>query len=411
MKTGQIVAVIDIGSTKVACCIASVLDDGQFNIISAGHCACFGVRAGTIVDVELVSKSIANAVEMAEKASNLRLKSVYVNVSGRYVTSTIMSASITVGGRIIREQDISSLLSLCRDRDQNKETIHIIPVMFNVDELKGIKEPLGMFANVLTVKANVVSVSKTQLNNIISCLAKCHLDVIGFIHSGYASSLCMLDDELSAENQIVIDFGGGASSINFVYKGIFCGSEIVPLGGRNITKDIASCLKISTVNAERLKTLHGSAFVSHDDNKSMIMAPVIEEDGLTNLQQLPRSSLNQIIQSRVEEILSLIKKKIEQSAFGENFAKHVLITGGGSLLVGMREFASEMLKKNVKTRKIDDYLDNSGIQINNEFATCLGMIRFVMLADSGNSLSKNDGCPEKQESFFRKTIQWLKNSL
>jgi len=270
MKSGLIVSVVDIGSTKVACCIAGISKEGKYSIISAGYCACFGVKSGVIVDAESVSKSIAKAIEIAENAAGLRIKSVYVNVSGKFVRSKIITASMNIGGRLIRRQDITDLLSMCLDKIQSMETIHIIPVMFKLDELNGVNEPVGMFANSLSVNANVVSAPKTQLANIVACLSKCHLDVIGFVHGGYASSLHVMNEDLSTDNQVVIDLGGGTSTINFFYKGVFCGSEVISLGGQNITKDIAYGLKISKSNAERLKTLHGSAFVSYDDDKNSI---------------------------------------------------------------------------------------------------------------------------------------------
>ncbi len=411
MNAKQIVSVIDIGSTKVSCCIANIFENNQFNIISAGSCVCYGVKAGIIVDIDSVTKSIAKAVEMAENAVNLRIKSVYVNISGRYVQSKIVSTKLNIGGRLVKHQDITNILLNCRDRNHNMETIHVVPIMFGLDDLIGITEPIGMFANILKVDANVVSISKSQLSNILVCLSKCHLDVLGFVHSGYASGLCMLDDYLSESNQIVIDFGGGETSVNFFYKGIFCGSESIPIGSKNITKDISYGLHVSFNNAERLKTLYGAAFASHDDNKESIMIPVIDEDDVVSLSQLSKIELNRIIQPRVEEILNFIKEKINNSVFSKNFTKNIIITGGGSMLTGMREFTSEFLKMNIKTRKIDDYLDNSGIQINNEFATSLGMIKFAMSIEENSINHKQDFKRDKKESFFKKTINWLENNL
>ncbi len=411
MKPGKIVSVIDIGSTQVICCIASILDNGQFNVVGAGSCVCYGVRAGEIINVDLVARSIAKAVEIAENSVNLRIKSVYVNVSGACVQSKIMSLGLRIGGRLVRQQDVMDILSACRDKNPEMETIHAVPIMFKLDDLCDISEPVGMFANLLKADVNVVSVLKSQINNIMACLIKCHLDVLGFIYSGYASGLCMLDETLAEENQIVLDLGGGVSSINFFYKGIFCGTENVALGGKNITRDISYGLNVSKTNAERLKTLYGAAFVSYNDNKDIIMAPIVDEDGIVSLQQLTKSSLNQIIQPRVEEILTLIKNKIDKSIFRNNFSRNMIITGGGSMLLGMREFMSEFFKMDVKTRKIEDYLANSGIQINNEFATALGMIRFAMVSDDTIFLKKNDSKARHSMNFFKKTINWLENNL
>lgn len=411
MKVGQIVAVVDIGSTKVSCCIASVSEDKSFDILGVGYCVCFGVKHGIIVDMDSVSKSIARAVESAEKTANLRIKSVYVNVSGKFVKSELINSVIEIGGRIVRRGDIEKLIYQSVKENPKLEIIHSIPILFEMDSMVCTMDPVGMFSNILSASINVVTIPKIQLNNIVISLSRCHLDVLGVVYSGYASGLCVLGEDLNCGHQVVIDFGGGVTTVNFFYKGRFCGLEVIPIGSKNITKDVAYGVNVSNLNAERLKTLHGAAFVSFDDKKDMILVPMQEENDIINLQQMSKSDLNEVIQPRVEEILKLIKEKIDNSVFKSNFAKNFVITGGGSMLTGMREFVSQTFKVPVKMKKMEDFSEEFGIQIGNDFATMIGMIKFALLSDSISINHQDESKENKDEGFLKKTINWIENNL
>ncbi len=411
MKVGQIVAVVDIGSAKVSCCIANVVDDEHFDILGIGCCACFGVKHGIIVDMDLVSKSIARAVENAEKAANFRIKSVYVSVSGKFVKSELINSVIDIGGRIIRDDDIEILVYHSIKGNPREEIIHSVPILFEIDSMICTTDPVGMFSNVLRASINIVSIPKIQLNNVVISLSRCHLDVIGVVYSGYASGLCVLEEDLNRDDQIVIDFGGGVTTVNFFYKGRFCGLAVIPIGGENITKDVARGLNVSSLNAERLKTLHGAAFESFDDKKNMILVPMQEENDIIDLQQMAKSDLNKVIQPRVEEILKLIKEKIDNSAFKSDFAKSFIITGGGSMLTGIREFVIEKFKKPVKIKRMEDFSETFGIRIGNDFSTTIGMIKFALLSDGVKLNHQNDSKQGACGGIFKKTMNWLENNL
>ncbi|MDR0678511.1 MAG: hypothetical protein LBF44_03175, partial [Holosporaceae bacterium] len=117
MRVGSIITVLDIGSTKVCCCIANVSDNEQFEIIGIGYCVCSGVKSGVIIDAKSVEKSIAKAVENAEKMANFRIKSVYVSISGKNIESKIVNMSLKVGGHIVKNEDILNLFDCCNQVD------------------------------------------------------------------------------------------------------------------------------------------------------------------------------------------------------------------------------------------------------------------------------------------------------
>lgn len=406
MKMKNVVTVIDVGNTKVCCCIANVFNDGSFDIIGVGYCVCLGMKSGVIINMESVEKSIATAVENAEQMANTRIHSAYISVCGKNVQSHILNMSVKIGGRIITENDILNIFKQLDDSDV-QAVVHSIPVWYEIDSLIGVKDPVGMFANKLSVSMHIITAPRIQLQNLLLCLTKCHLESDGIISANYATGIGIMEDEDMSTNQTVIDFGGSITTISFFFNGIFCGAEIVPIGAQHITKDIVYDLNVSEANAERMKTLYGSAIPSLSDERDILYAPVREEEDVINLQQIPKSALNRIVQARVDEILQKVKYKIDNSRFKSDFSRNILITGGGSLLTGIRDVAGNVLKRPVIQKKIKAILPKTDIQINHNFSVALGMIKLAQLIDAKNNTKGN----KKNRGIFKKTLNWLEKNL
>ncbi|MDR1362366.1 MAG: cell division protein FtsA [Holosporaceae bacterium] len=410
MKKNNIITVLDIGSTKVCCCIASSSIDGRIDILGIGNCACFGIKSGVVTNMDYVGKSVVKAVEAAEKMAKLSVKSVYVSVSGKNVRSLIVGMSSDIGGRVIRDEDVTQFFSFRNEENNGCEIVHAIPIMYSLDSLHNIRNPVGMTGQRLTANINFVTVPTVQLNNLLLCISMCHLEPIGVVSSSYASALFAANDE--DLRQVVIDCGGETTSIAFIYDGVLCGFDTVPIGGRHITRDIAYGLHISISSAERLKTLHGSAFVSLDDERHSILAPVQEDENVIDLQRIPSSSLNRIIQARAEEILRAVRKKIDESAFYQDFKNSsVTITGGASQLTGMRDFLGEILNKPIKTKETDTYYSAANLRLGGDCSVALGMIKFVRLSKDLRDRNAVFKTSSGKIGFFKKALLWLENNL
>lgn len=409
MKTGTIVTVLDIGTSKICCCITSIAADGCFTILGTGYCACFGVKAGIVKDTRSVERSISKALEIAETAASFRVRSVYVSISGSDIRSCIALSALKMDGKVVQNEDIVQLISLLNNNeDRNYAIIHAIPIVFTADNQIIVKNPVGIAANEVQMSSNVVSAPRKQINGILTCLDGCHLELSGIVLSCYASGLCVFNEEYF--NGIVVDFGAGTTSIAFFYKGVLCGAEIIPIGGNNITDDIAFGLSIPTASAERIKTLYGAAFASIDDENSCIYVPVLEGANTIDLQRITRSTLNTIIQSRVEEILVEVRERIEKSMFKEDFVNsRVVITGGGSQLTGIEDFAVSILKRSVTTKQINSHGVDRNIQVSNDFSVAFGMIKFAQMVQKEVSQRKKTmKC--KRNNFIEKMKNWLRNN-
>lgn len=409
MKNKSIITVIDIGSTKVCCCIAHIAENGQFQLIGIGHCGCTGVRTGLIIDIDSVKKSIALAVEDAEKMANVQVQSVYVSVSGQNIRSQFVDLSLNIGGRVICEDDIAYIAEQCTKNVEQNEVIHVIPVTYSLDSLSNIRNPIGMVSQKLSAVVNIVTIPSEQLQNIIMCLSHCHLELLDVISSAYAAGLWAVDD--TDANHIVLDLGGGTTNIAFFYQGVFCGAGVLSLGGKHITKDIAYGLGISYESAERLKTLYGSAVVSIADESDMMVVPVIEEDGVITFQNVPKAVLNRIVHARVSEIFERIKDYIDKSKFHSDFATDIILTGGWSHLTGIQDYAANLLKKRVIIKNTTKNPSNLSMPITNSFAVCLGMIKFIQSAENAQIGSERKKNQKKKNNILQKALHWLNNNL
>ena len=408
----NVVTVIDMGASKIICCIARIVDEKHFNLLGVGYCACSGMKSGIILDMDSVKKSVAVAVENAEKMAKMRVYSVCLSVSGKCIKSHIVNISLDIGGRVVTDADLANIFDdFGKNFGRDEEIIHLVPMSYSIDSLGNVKNPIGMVAKNLNVSISAVTAAGAQLENLSLCLEKCHLEMDDVIATGYASGIYAIEDADPSSNQIVIDLGGNVTSIAFFSSGVFCGIENVYLGGKNITNDIAYGLNISMENAERLKTLYGSAVVSIADENEMIFVPVNEKDDMISLEQMPKAVLNRIVRARVVEILEKVKAKLDRSSFCKNFSREVIICGGGSQLMGIRDLASEILQKKVKIKQINDFIDGIDVQINNDFSVCFGMIKLLQKNDQNFPSPKKQTHRVTNVGFVRKILSWVENNL
>lgn len=347
---GGVVAALDVGSTKVCCFIARVEDQGNIRVVGVGHQLAAGVRAGAIIDMEAAETSIGAAVHAAEQMAGETIRDVVVNVSGGHPVSHTFNAEVSVPGQEVTDSDVRRALAHARALQIGPEStlIHALPVGFSLDGNRGIRDPKGMYGDRLAVHVHVITASAGAVRNLHTCVARCHLDIEAQVVSPYASALATLVEDEMELGVACIDMGGGTTTISVFFEGQMVWTDCIPVGGSHVTNDIARGLTTPVVHAERMKTLHGSAMASAADEREMIDVPLIgeEERGTTN--PVPKSLLVRIIQPRLEEILELVRSRLEQSGFAKLAGRRIVLTGGASQLPGTRDLAQLILDKQVR---------------------------------------------------------------
>jgi len=350
---GGVIAVLDVGTSKICCFIARQHDDGALKVVGVGHQISQGVRAGTIVDMEAAEVAIGAAVHTAEQMAGETIREVTVALTGGQPISQTVAVEVGILDHEVGDNDLRRALAQTRGlfRAGEVELLHAIPVGYNLDGNRSIKDPRGMFGERLGVHMHLLATGAGPVRNLASCIARCHLDIVSLVSSPYAAGLaCLVPDELEL-GVTLIDLGGGTTSIAVFSEGNLVYGDCVPVGGIHVTNDIARGLTTPLVHAERMKILHGNALATPADEREIIDVPQVGEEDRTQTTHVPKSLLISIIQPRLEEIFELVRARLDHSGVARIAGRRVVLTGGASQLAGTRELAQVVLDKQVRLGK------------------------------------------------------------
>ncbi len=413
---GSVIAALDIGSSKTACFIGRIVDDnGTFEIIGVGNKPSSGIKNGSIVDLNAAEGVIRQAVHAAENmaAEVMRgypLREVVVNVSGVHVRSFGHSVKVEIGGHDITQNDVRRALAKSQEResDESLELIHTIPTFFHVDGQDGVRDPRGMYADNLKVDVNLVSGEGAALRNMASCIERSHLDISALCTGSYAAGLSSLVDDEIDLGCTVIDIGAGVTSFAVFHSGYMIYCDAVPLGGQHVTNDIARGLTTSKADAERLKVLYGCAVASQTDEGEMIEVPRLGEDECTKPNHVPRSFLVGIIQPRLEEIFEHVRAKIKDSGLDKVISRRVVLTGGSSQILGIRDLSAHVLDKQVRLGKPIRLTGLPDAASGPAFSTVAGLLTYA--AEHVEEMPAEIMARVRPESVFDRAKLWLKEN-
>ncbi|NBC31545.1 MAG: cell division protein FtsA [Alphaproteobacteria bacterium] len=346
---GDLLAVLDVGTTKVACFIGRVAEGGRVRIIGLSHQVNRGVKAGSIVDMEAAEAAIGSAVTAAEDMAGETIHGLLVSMAGGHPSSRTVGIEVDIAGHAVSDADIRQALKIDPDDlPDDSELVHAIPVTYALDGNRGIRDPRGMFGDTLGLELHLVSTASGAMRNLATCIQRCHLQVDAFVTAPYASGLaCLVEDEMQL-GATVIDLGGGTTSVGVFFDGRLVFVDSLPVGGAHVTNDIARGLTTSITAAERLKTFYGSAVTSPADDRELIDVPLIGERDPDQSNHVPKSLLTGIIQPRLEEVFELVRSRLEASGFHRVAGRRVVLTGGASQMQGIQELARTVLDKQVR---------------------------------------------------------------
>ncbi len=349
-----VVAALDLGASKVACFIMK--PDGVRRIdrtlttAGVGYVQSRGVRGGAIVNLEEASDSIAQAVERAENVAGVQVQGVTVATAGGQLASHRVSGRVSLGARPISDADLVRAIRAALDQVKlpGRRAAHILPVAWAVDGQVGIRDPRAMYGRVLQVQLLVVSVAEAVFQTLEACVERAHLQFEGVVAAPFVSALASLAEDEMDLGAVCIDMGGGTTSAAVFSGGSLVHVETVPVGGQHVTSDIARGLSTSLSGAERIKTLHGSAIASANEDKETVEAPPRGDDPGAGPVSVPRSLLKGIIAPRVEETMELLRDRLRASGAVIEPDAGLILTGGASQLAGVLEVATRVFDRPVR---------------------------------------------------------------
>lgn len=395
MNKPRIIAGIEIGSAKISTVIAQVAADPtgmetSINIAGVASSLSKGIKKGQIVNIEEAVEATVASVEAAERMAGYNLDSAYISLGGAHIHSQNSHGVVAISdpnGEIAvsdveRVIDAASAVSI----PQSREVVHVLPREFIVDGETGIKDPVGMSGVRLEVETHIVTASAASMKNLSKAIKEAGIEIIEFVFTGLAAAETTLSPTEKELGCVLVDIGGGTTSIAVFIDGALSYSGVIPIGAKNVTNDLAIGLRVSLETAEKIKLL-----LSSDSKK--IKKEESDELDLTGM-ELPevkkvskKTLIEGIIKPRLNEIFTMVRLELERENLSNRVPSGVVVTGGGALTVGCLESARRVLLLPARMGKptgigglIDDIIDPS-------YATVVGLVVYGSRNFPGEALT------------------------
>ena len=341
-RSSDIVVGLDIGTTKIAAIVAEMVESG-LDVIGIGTHVSRGLKKGVIVNIDSTVAAIKQAVLEAEGMSGCEISQVYVGIAGGHIKGVNSTGTVAIKDKEVRPSDVAKVLELARAiaLPVDRHVLHVLPQEYRVDGQDGVREPLGMCGVRLEARVHIVTAAAAALQNIIKCCSRCDLEVVDTVLEPLASGEAVLERDEKDLGVALVDIGGGTTDIAIFTEGAVAHTSVIPLGGHQLTSDIAFGLRTPPHEAEKIKHRWGCALASMVSATETIEVASV---GGRAPRVLSRQMLcRDIIQPRIEEIFSFVKAEIMRLSCEDMLASGAVITGGATQLPGMAELAEEVL--------------------------------------------------------------------
>ncbi|WP_306640353.1 cell division protein FtsA [Sanyastnella coralliicola] len=333
MENSEIIVGLDIGTTKIACLVGRKTEHGKIEILGYGKSDSVGVTRGVVSNIEKTVAAIREAVEEAEKNSDVEIKVVNVGIAGQHIKS-LQHRGLRTRDNLDDEIEQTDIDALVNDMYKlvmlpGEEIIHVLPQEYTVDNEQGIKDPIGMSGIRLEANFHIITGQTAAARNIYKCVARAGLKVDQLILEPLASSEAVLSEEEKEAGVALVDIGGGTTDIAIFQDGIIRHTAVIPFGGNVITDDIKQGCTILRPQAEQLKRKFGAALALEMKETEIVCIPGLRG---RDPKEISLKNLAQIIQARMEEIVEHVYYEIRSSGFEKQLIGGIVITGGGSQL-------------------------------------------------------------------------------
>lgn len=406
----DIIAGLDIGTTKVCALIAELTETGQVLIIGMGTVPSTGMKKGVVVDIEATTHAVEEAMGLAARQANREVDSVYVGVTGEHIASLNSSAriAITTPDREITQSDVQRVLESARVivLPPDRQIIHAIPRSYSIDGQDGIKHPVGMSGTRLEVETHIIHGTTTFLNNVEKCVTKAGLEINEAVLEPIATGEAVL---LQAEKDLgvcLVDIGGGTSDMAVFINGEIYYSAVIPVGGNHVTNDVAYGLTVGRDEAERLKTESGSALLELVKDEDVI---AVKQVGRDESRKLRRSALVKIIEPRMQELFQMVKEELEKADCLGITPAGLVISGGGSQLQGCVEIAQQVMEMPVRIGNPEGLGAIGETLTHPRYATAIGLLLYGAKEIQESRHPTHTQSSGGAFAFLQKLLDWLRD--
>ena len=364
---------LDIGTSKVVAVVAEVMPDGRHEVIGLGQHDSKGLKKGVVVNIESTVESIQRALEEAELMADCQIRNVWIGIAGSHIRSFNSRGMVAIKDKEVTATDVARVIETARavNIPTDQQLLHTIPQEFIVDNQEDVREPIGMSGVRLEVKVHIVTGAVSAVQNVIKCVRRCGLEVTDWILQGRASADAVLTEDERELGVVLVDIGGGTTDVAIFTEGAIRHTTVLPIGGDQITNDIAMALRTPTAEAEEIKVRYGVAKQVLSDPTETFDVPGLGDRGP---RALSRQALAAVIEPRVEELFSLVHQVVRESGFEEVLSSGIVITGGSALMPGMCELAEDIFLKPARVGEPDYNGQLADVVRSPRYATVLGLL-------------------------------------
>lgn len=392
MSGNNIVFSLDVGSSNIRIAAAHFDSDEKISVIGASTVSSRGVRRGSVTDIKETSQSISVAAEELEKKVDQKIKNVVLGVGGVDIAVEYSKGVVAIGkaNGEVSDDDIGRVLESAQNASMpiNSETVHVVPKDYKLDDREGIRNPVNMHGIRLEVNALMIEDSTSHLDNLAKSINQAGLNISDVIVNPLASATAVLDKNEKELGVVVIDIGGGTTSLSVFEEGEFSHIAVLPVGAGHITNDIAIGLRIPIEVAEKVKLGYGSAFPGDINKRDTINLGDIssDEDG-----EVSRYHVAEIIEARLDEIFDIVNSELKSIGKAGLLPSGAVLVGGGSELTDIVNFAKDRLGLPARVgypKRVSGILDKIDSP---SFATSVGLLGYYENASHRKKVSGGSG--------------------
>ena len=380
--SGRIITAIDVGTTKICVLVAQQIDKEHIEVLGVGKAPSDGLKKGVVVDVARTIASLGRAVKEAELMSGHTVESTYIGISGGHIKSINTHGAVPIRNGQVRLSDIENVLAAAKAISiaEGQQILHVLPQYFIIDGGDRLHDPTNMHGIRLEVQAHIITGSVASVQNLVNCCESAGVKVKDIILEQLASADAVLSADERQLGVGVLDIGGGTADLALYKHGSIRHTMVLPVAGNHFTNDLAIGLRTTINDAERIKRQHGlaSSLLLDDDKK--IEVEMVQGG---RMREVHLSELIRILEPRAYELLSLVHYEIITLNLQSLITSGLVLTGGGSLLSGMKEVAQEIFNCDVRIGSprlqfgLSESLDNP------MYATGYGLLLHALKEKSG----------------------------
>jgi cell division protein FtsA len=402
----NLIAAIDIGTTKIVAIVGNKNDNGQLNVIGVEEVPSTGVKRGVVLNIEETINAIKNVVFNLESKYNLKLTDVYVGIAGQHIKSLQNKAYRYIeSNHEITQYDVDHLL---KDNykiplDTGENILQVFLQDYVVDNETGVRNPIGMYGRRLEGNFHVVLGRITSVNNLEKCINRVGLKLNYLFLEPMASARAVLTEVEKEAGVVLVDIGGGTTDVAIFYDGLIQHSAVIPLGGNAVTSDIKEGCSVLLKQAESLKVQFGSALGDLEREDMVVTIPGIEG---WESKEISFRMLANIIQARMEEIIDYVLYQIESSKMYDKLGAGIVVTGGGALLKNLPQLIKCRTGLEVRIGMPNKYVANVMPECTEKtkYSTCVGLL-LSAIDDPVKKIVEQELFPEETEVIKEKTVK------